>query len=357
MATGGEDDAFRRSGLDRTPNEELLTPGRAELLRLARAKSNWDQDPTGIYNDEQRAAIAGAAPTLGEGEDDLLLRLANEVKRVAAVGSVADVKNAILDQLARLREEVEARRQEEGAGGAAAGQGPGTNAGDGQVEPPASSRVTRQSGSLQKQLEDARLALDNIAAQSEMVDEQNLGACEAALRKLIDGWTHLRSVLRGLAEAERLSQKQRNDMEQKEYSRMFPAKTHLEAAVRVQKEKLHRSCHVAARQAVDRSLEEVDEVIQGGDAAEIEELHKQLEKQWEAMTEVHLGVHQLEGIAGVQVNVNKSLRRLARARRDLQKGTNAGSLFSPATSDGGGEEDAQPPSGPDSSCRRQTSRE
>jgi hypothetical protein len=74
MATGGDDDAnpFRRSGLDRTPQEELLTPGRAELVRLVRAKSNWDQDPTGIFNDEQRAAIAGAAPTQGEEEDDLL---------------------------------------------------------------------------------------------------------------------------------------------------------------------------------------------------------------------------------------------------------------------------------------------
>jgi cell division FtsZ-interacting protein ZapD len=136
-------------------------------------------------------------------------------------------------------------------------------------------------------------------------------------------------------------------MEQKEYARMFPAKTNLEAAVQVQKEKLYRNHHVAAHQAVDRSLEEVDEVIQGGDAAEIEDLHRQLEKQREAMTAtaVHVGVHQLEGIAGVQANVNKSLRRLTKARRDLQKGTNAGSLFSPAASDGGGggEDNAQPP--------------
>jgi hypothetical protein len=97
------------------------------------------------------------------------------------------VNNAILDQLAMLRDEVEARGQEEGADDAAAGLGPGTNAGDGQAEPPASSRVTRQSGSLQKQLEDVRLALDNIAAQAELVDEQNLGACEAALKRLIGG--------------------------------------------------------------------------------------------------------------------------------------------------------------------------
>jgi hypothetical protein len=86
-------------------------------------------------------------------------------------------------------------------------------------------------------------------------------------------------------------------------------------------------------------------VIQGGDAAEIEDLHRQLEKQREAMTvtAVHVGVHQLEGIAEVQADVNKSLRRLAKTRRDLQKGTNAGSLFSPAASDGGGEADVQPP--------------
>jgi hypothetical protein len=182
MATGGDNSAaFQRSGLGRTPQENPLTPGRAELIRLGRAMSNWDQDLTGIFNDEQRAAIAGAAPTLGEGEDDLLLRLANEVRRVVAYGMVSDVNNAILDQLAKLRDELSARRQEEGANGAAAGLGPGINAGDGRVEPPASSRSTRQSGSLQKQLEDARLALDNIVHQSELVDEQNLGACEAAL--------------------------------------------------------------------------------------------------------------------------------------------------------------------------------
>jgi hypothetical protein len=60
MATsgGGEDAAaFLRAGLDCTPQENLLTPGRAELIRLARARSNWDQDPIGIFNDEQRAAM------------------------------------------------------------------------------------------------------------------------------------------------------------------------------------------------------------------------------------------------------------------------------------------------------------
>jgi endonuclease III len=89
--------------------------------------------------------------------------------------------------------------------------------------------------------------------QSELVDEQNLGACEAALQRLINAWTHLHSVLIGLAEAERLSQKQQRDMEQKEYSRLFPAKSNLEAAVRIQKEKLQRSRHMAARQAVKSS--------------------------------------------------------------------------------------------------------
>jgi hypothetical protein len=71
------------------------------------------------------------------------------------------VKNSVLDQLAKLKDEVAARRQEEGENGATAGPRPGTNAGDVQVIPPVSSRSTRQSCSLQKQLEDARLALDN----------------------------------------------------------------------------------------------------------------------------------------------------------------------------------------------------
>jgi hypothetical protein len=242
-----------------------------------------------------------------------------------------------------LREAVEARRQEEGTGGAVGGLGPGVNAGDGQVEPPASTRNTRQSGSLQKQLDDARQRLDTIAAQADLVDDQNLGACEAALKRLLDGWTHLRGVLKGLAEAERLSQRQQTEMEREDYARIVPVKRSLEAAVRIQKEKLQRNRHVAARQAVDRSLEEVDEVIQGGDAAEIEDLHRQLEKQRETMTAtaVNVGAHQLEDIAGVQVEVNKSLRKLAKARRALQKGTNAGSLFSPPASDGGGGGDVE----------------
>jgi hypothetical protein len=75
---GGEDAAaFWRSGLQRSPpQEQLLTPRRNELIRLVKAMENWEQDPTGIFSDEQRAAIAGAAPVLGEEFGDLLLRLA-----------------------------------------------------------------------------------------------------------------------------------------------------------------------------------------------------------------------------------------------------------------------------------------
>jgi hypothetical protein len=153
-------------------------------------------------------------------------------------------------------------------------------------------------------------------------------------------------VLRGLAEAERLSQKQQKDIEEKEYHRLFPAKSNLESAVRALKEKVQKSRHAAARQAVDRTLAEVDEVIGAGGAAEIGDLHKQLQKQRETLTAtaVQLGVHQLDGIAEVQITVDKSLRKLARARRELQKGTNAGRLFSPAGSDaGGGSDNVQPP--------------
>jgi hypothetical protein len=73
---------------------------------------NWEQDPTGIFSDKQRAAIGGAAPVLGEEFIDLLLRLATEVPRVAAAGRAVDVQNAVLDQLAKLREEVAVREQE-----------------------------------------------------------------------------------------------------------------------------------------------------------------------------------------------------------------------------------------------------
>jgi hypothetical protein len=52
-----------------------------------------------------------------------------------------------------LREEVAAREQEEGADGAGGGSRPGANTAEAQVTVPASSRQTRVSGSLQKQLE------------------------------------------------------------------------------------------------------------------------------------------------------------------------------------------------------------
>jgi hypothetical protein len=127
---------------------------------LAKAMKEWEQNLTGIFSDKQRAAIAGAAPKLGEEAGDLLLRLATEVQRVAIGGMVADVQNTVLDQLAKLREEVAAREQEEGANGAGDGSRPGAPIAVVQATVPAPSRQTRRSGSLQKQLEDAKLALD-----------------------------------------------------------------------------------------------------------------------------------------------------------------------------------------------------
>jgi hypothetical protein len=56
------------------PQQYPFTPGGPE------------QDPTGIFSDEQRAVIAGAAPMMGEEAGDLLLRLAAEVQRVAGGG-------------------------------------------------------------------------------------------------------------------------------------------------------------------------------------------------------------------------------------------------------------------------------
>jgi hypothetical protein len=97
---------------------------------------------------------------MGEEEGDLLLRLATEVRRVAASGTAADVQNAVLDQLAKLREEVAAREQEDSAGGAGDDSRPGTAAARAQVMAPAPQRQTRRSGSLQKQLEDAKLAVN-----------------------------------------------------------------------------------------------------------------------------------------------------------------------------------------------------
>jgi hypothetical protein len=163
MADLGGDDAaaFKRAGLQRTPlQEQSLTHNRTELIRLHKAMETWEQDPTGIFSDEQRAAIAGAAPVLGKEFGDLLLRLATEVRRVAAAGRAADVQNAVLDQLAKLREEVTAREQEESAGDTGGGSRPGATAAGAQATAPAPQRQTRRSGSLQKQLEDAKLAVD-----------------------------------------------------------------------------------------------------------------------------------------------------------------------------------------------------
>jgi hypothetical protein len=153
-------------------------------------------------------------------------------------------------------------------------------------------------------------------------------------------------VLRGVAEAERFSQKRQHEQEEQEANRMYPAKARLEAAVRAQKEKLMKSRHLVAQQAVNRSLDDVDEVIEGCDPAEIGDLHKQLQKQRETLTatKMQLGNEQLNVITELQINVDKSLRRLNKKRRELVRGTNAGSLFSPAPSEGGGGgENVQPP--------------
>jgi hypothetical protein len=61
------------------------------------------------------------------------------------------------------------------------------------------------------------------------------------------------------------------------------AKSRLEAAVRALKEKLQRSSHQAAKQTITRALGDVDEVIDAGDPAEIDDLHKQLQEQRETI--------------------------------------------------------------------------
>jgi hypothetical protein len=236
------------------PQQYPLTPGGPE------------QDLTGIFSDEQRAVIAGTAPMLGEEAGDLLLRLAAEVLyrgwplKYRGWPPPADAQNAVLHQLARLREEAAVREQEEGVGGAASGSRPGANAGDVQVTTLA---VCRRSGSLQKLL---------------------------------------------------------------------------------------RSRHLAAQQAVSRSLGDVDEVIEGGDPAEIADLHEQLQKRQETLTEtaIQLGDEQLNAITKLQIIVDRTLRRLSRRRRELIRATDTGSLFSPSPSErgdnGSGGEIEQPPS-------------
>jgi hypothetical protein len=120
------------------------------------------------------------------------------------------VQKAVLDQLAKLREEVAAREQEEGAGGDGGDSGdsrPGATTTEAQATVPAPSRQTRRSGGLQKQLEDAKLAVDESIQHADLIDDQALAVCEAALQPLLAAWGDLRGVLRGVAEAEKLTQK------------------------------------------------------------------------------------------------------------------------------------------------------
>jgi hypothetical protein len=275
---------------------------------------------------------------MGEEEGDLLLRLATEVQRVAAGGTAADVQNAVLDQLAKLREEVAAREQEDSAGGAGGSPRPGAPAAGAQATAPAPQRQTRRSGSLQKQLED-KLAVDEAVQHADQADDQDLAACEAALQRLLAAWGDLKGLLRGVAEVEKLTQKRQKQQEEQEAAKMLPAKVRLETAVRALKEKLQRSRHLAAKQAVNRSLADVEEVLEAGDPAEIGDVHKQLHEQREVMTAtaVELGDEKLNAITGLQITVDKSLRRLNRKRRELVRGTAAGSIFSLTPSEEGGD--------------------
>jgi hypothetical protein len=233
------------------------------------------------------------------------------------------VQNVVLDQLAKLREEVAERELEEGANGA----GGGSRCRRLQVPAPAPSRQTRRSGGLQKQLEDDKLAVDESIQHADLTDDQDLAACEAALQLLLAAWGDLRGVLRGVAEAEKLTQKRQKQQEEKEAAKVRPAKSRLEAAVRALKEKLQRSRHLAAKQAVTRALGDVEEVIEAGDPAKIGDLQKQLQEQRKTLTatEVELGDEQLNAITELQITVYKSLRRLNRKRRELVRGTAASS--------------------------------
>jgi hypothetical protein len=139
LLTYSSPSAFQGGGLSRSPPDEPATPCRKELHRLIVAVKNYELDPAGIYSDEQRAAIMGAAHKLGEDEESLLLRLATELRGVVATGSVTGVQNAAITQLAQLREAIDARVQEEGTDNVR-GPGPGVTADEQQAEVPASTR-------------------------------------------------------------------------------------------------------------------------------------------------------------------------------------------------------------------------
>jgi hypothetical protein len=183
--------------------------------------------------------------------------------------------------------------------------------------------------------------VDDSIQHADLTDDQDLATCEAALQRLLAAWGDLRGVLRVVAEAEKLTQKQQKQQEEQEAAKVRPARSRLEAAVRAHKEKLQRSRHLAAKQAVARSLADVEEVIKAWDPADIGDLHKQLQEQREMLTAtaVELGDEQLNAITELQITVDKSLRRLNRKRRELVRGTAAGSFFSPAPSEEGGDGD------------------
>jgi hypothetical protein len=125
-----------------------------------------------------------------------------------------------------------------------------------------------------------------------------------------------------------------------------PAITKLAAAVRAFDLKRLKSRHLAAAQAVSRSLSGVDEVIKEEDADGVADLYNQLDKRGQELTAVaaDLGDQHVIEDEGLLALVDKLLRKLARRRRELAKGAAGGGPPSSMPNDGGGggRREAQP---------------
>jgi hypothetical protein len=125
-----------------------------------------------------------------------------------------------------------------------------------------------------------------------------------------------------------------------------PAITKLAAAVRAFDIRRLKSRHLAAAQAVSRSLSGVDEVFVEEDADSVADLYNQLDKRGQELTAAaaDLGDQQVIEDEGLLALVDKSLRKLAKRRRELARGAADGGPppSMPDDGSGGGRCEAQP---------------
>jgi hypothetical protein len=280
---------MEKGGLPRSPVARLRE------IKHIRQALDMGESLTDLFNDSHRLLIAEAAQVLGKDYNSLLETLANEVGQLPGfeTASPEQVLKAIASRMTELSVAVDKARKGSGAAAGSTEQpsvDASTSAGDVPVEGNLRA-LTRHNGGLVARLEQCKERLRSAVSAASTVNHEDLGALRSASEQLSQACEDLRHQWRGNAVAEGVPEASWMLMYEAEAATATAAISRINTSIK--KWQNIRKLE-AASQAANRSLADVDQVLQQGDIHKATEPHTELVEQRRKLTVAALEADQQE---------------------------------------------------------------